>query len=183
MDPEKAAFMSRAKTGSPWDSGTVLQVLTLSSGARLITWRMTCLSLGKFRWGSMHFWNRRACIGYASVPGSYNKKAFCHTRAYVGHSTNTCILRVQSPGGYHTVRSTNHPVCPQLLLPTLVNSVKSITIFFPAFAHFFKPKTFRSKLEVETALKYFLASKPWEFYHTCINRLIYQWRKCIDVQE
>ena len=55
--------------------------------------------------------------------------------------------------------------------------------FFPAYGSFFTPKTFRSKGEVETAFKDFLAWKSSEFYRIGINNLANQWQKCLNIQE
>ncbi len=54
--------------------------------------------------------------------------------------------------------------------------------FFPAPWHLSMPKIFRSKGEVETALKDFLASMPLELYCTGINNLVNRLQECIDVQ-
>ena len=56
----------------------------------------------------------------------------------------------------------------------------TITIFSNICTHFLRKK-FYFKKEVESAFKYFSASKPFEFYCTSINNFVNQWQKYIDV--
>ncbi|KAF2355521.1 Transposase type 1 [Trinorchestia longiramus] len=43
-------------------------------------------------------------------------------------------------------------------------------------------KTFRSKQEVETTFKDFVASQPLTFYQQGINNLVFRWQRCIAAQ-
>ncbi|KAF2360082.1 hypothetical protein FHG87_009162 [Trinorchestia longiramus] len=74
--------------------------------------------------------------------------------------------------GYETLP--HHPYCPDLS-PT----------DYPLFKHlstFLEGKTFRSKQEVETTFKDFVASQPLTFYQQGINNLVARWQRCIAAQ-
>ena len=58
----------------------------------------------------------------------------------------------------------------------------TLTTIFSNVWRLFMLKTLRSKGELETAFKDFLASKNSEFYYTCINNIVYWLQKFIDVQ-
>ena len=53
----------------PRASAAVPQALTLLGGARFITWRLSYPFLEECRWGPMHFWECRACVGYDAAYG------------------------------------------------------------------------------------------------------------------
>ena len=56
--------------------GAITQALSLSGGARFITWRPRLLILEEYRRVSRHFWNPQACVGNSPAPGTYNIKGF-----------------------------------------------------------------------------------------------------------
>ena len=45
------------------------QTLTLSGRARFIAWNLRHPFLGESWWGSRHFWNHKACVGYGPATG------------------------------------------------------------------------------------------------------------------
>ena len=65
----------------------VIQTLTLSGGARFVTWRLRRTFLGECQRGSRYFGEIRACRGYG--PSHTFKKAMSTFACLVGHSTNT----------------------------------------------------------------------------------------------
>ncbi|KAF2359945.1 hypothetical protein FHG87_009295 [Trinorchestia longiramus] len=53
---------------------------------------------------------------------------------------------------------------------------------FKHLSTFLDGKTFRSKQEVETTFKDFVASQPLTFYQQGINNLVLRWQRCIAAQ-
>ncbi|KAF2355089.1 Transposase type 1 [Trinorchestia longiramus] len=74
--------------------------------------------------------------------------------------------------GYET---SPHPPYFQDLSPTNYHLFKHLSTFLDG-------KTFRSKQEVETTFKVFLASQPLTFYQQGINNLVVRWQRCIAAQ-
>ena len=62
--------------------GLFPKALTLSRGARFISWCLRPFFLEKRQQGSRHFLNCQACVGYNPVSGSHTEK---------GHVLNFCI--------------------------------------------------------------------------------------------
>ena len=51
-----------------------------------------------------------------------------------------------------------------------IHHILQVSHYFVKYLdEFLRPKTLNSKGEVETAFKYFLVWRPWEFYRTIIN--------------
>ncbi|KAF2366918.1 Transposase type 1 [Trinorchestia longiramus] len=74
--------------------------------------------------------------------------------------------------GYETLL---HPPYSPYLSPTDYHLFKHLSTFLDG-------KTFRSKQEVETTFKDFVASQPLTFYQQGINNLVVRWQRCIAAQ-
>ena len=72
--------VTRIKTSALSLRAPYPQALTLSRGAKF---------LEECRRVSRNFWNHQACLGYSLAPGFHNKKALCHTCAYIEPLTNS----------------------------------------------------------------------------------------------
>ncbi|KAF2356735.1 Transposase type 1 [Trinorchestia longiramus] len=75
--------------------------------------------------------------------------------------------------GYETLP---HPPYSPDLSPTDYHLIKRLSAFLDG-------KTFRSKQEVETIFKDFVASQPLTFYQHGINNLVVRWQRCIAAQD
>ncbi|KAF2363313.1 hypothetical protein FHG87_005940 [Trinorchestia longiramus] len=74
--------------------------------------------------------------------------------------------------GYNTLP---HPLYSPDLLPADYHLFKHLSTFLDG-------KTLRSKQEVETTFKDFVASQPLTFYQQGINNLVARWQRCIAAQ-
>ncbi|KAF2358639.1 Transposase type 1 [Trinorchestia longiramus] len=74
--------------------------------------------------------------------------------------------------GYETLP---HPPYSPDISPTDYHLFKHLSTFLDG-------KTFRSKQEVETTFKDFVASQPLTFYQQGINNLVVRWQRCIAAQ-
>ncbi|KAF2359666.1 Transposase type 1 [Trinorchestia longiramus] len=74
--------------------------------------------------------------------------------------------------GYETLP---HPPYSPNLSPTDYHLFKHLSTFFYG-------KTFRSKQEVKTTFKDFVASQPLTFYQQGINNFVVRWQRCIAAQ-
>ena len=77
----KPVFMSHALSFRVASS----QALTLTRRDRFIALRLRRPFKEECQWGSRHFWNCLACMGYGPALGSHNKKGPCDI---LTHSTN-----------------------------------------------------------------------------------------------
>ncbi|KAF2343416.1 hypothetical protein FHG87_025828 [Trinorchestia longiramus] len=91
-----------------------------------------------------------------------------NTRPHVARMTVQKLIEL----GYETLP---HPPYSQDLSPTDYHLFKHISTFLDG-------KTFRSKHEVETTFKDFVASQPLTFYQQGINNLVVRWQRCIAAQ-
>ena len=75
MDSRNPAIMSHTLRPALLEPQATISLGSYSlQRGKVITWRLRCPFLGECRWGSEHFGNQGACVGYAPVPGSHNNK-------------------------------------------------------------------------------------------------------------